>query len=96
MLHLLTASLVISDCTVGHRQDRTAPCQHSRLQRLQLQPLTLGESFWGNDFRKPLVAPLEKLKLKVTAACLRKMRETAVQIVRRRTVTSVVDRELER
>ncbi len=85
----------VSECTVGHRQGRTAPYQRCRLQRLHLQPLTLGESFWENDFRKHLVAPLEKLKLKVTAACLRKLRGTAVQTVRRRTMTSFVDRELE-
>jgi hypothetical protein len=86
---------IIRDYTVGHRQGRTAPYQHCRLERLQLQPLTLGESVWETDFRKFLVAPLEKLKLTVTAASPRKLRGTAVQVARRRTVTTFVDQELE-
>ena len=85
--------IVIGDCTVGHRQGRMAPYQHCRLQRLRLRPLTLGKIFWENEFRKHLVALLEKLK--VTAAYLRKLRGTAVQTARRRTVTTFVDRELE-
>lgn len=96
--HASSAGSVINigDCPVGHRQVRTAPYQFGKLQRLQLQPLTLGKSFCENDFRKHLVAPLEKLKLKVTAACLRKLRGTAVQIAHHRTVTSLVFlRELE-